>query len=73
MHIAVRRSGVGTRRRGTQAPGESGDLVAPGALSTHLVSMPDPITRLNAALEGRYTIDREFGEGGLATVYWPTT
>ena len=35
--------------------------------------MSDPITRLNAALEGRYAIDRELGEGGMATVYWPTT
>ena len=31
--------------------------------------MPDPIERLNAALEGRYQIDREVGEGGMATVY----
>ena len=29
--------------------------------------MPDPITRLKAALEGRYTIERELGEGGMAT------
>ena len=29
--------------------------------------MPDPITRLNAALEGRYAIERELGEGGMAT------
>ena len=28
--------------------------------------MSDPITRLNAALEGRYTIERELGEGGMA-------
>ncbi len=28
--------------------------------------MPDPITQLNAALEGRYQIDRELGEGGMA-------
>ena len=31
--------------------------------------MSDPITRLNAALEGRYQIDREVGEGGMATVF----
>ena len=27
----------------------------------------DPITRLNAALEGRYRVEREIGEGGMAT------
>ena len=31
--------------------------------------MPDPITRLNAALSGRYAIERELGEGCTATVY----
>ena len=34
-----------------------------------LTPMSDPITRLNAALEGRYAIERELGEGGMATVY----
>ncbi len=34
-----------------------------------LLDMADPITRLNAALEGRYVIERELGEGGMATVY----
>ena len=28
--------------------------------------MSDAITRLNAALEGRYTVERELGEGGMA-------
>ncbi len=31
--------------------------------------MPDPITRLNAALEGRYRIESELGVGGMATGY----
>ncbi len=31
--------------------------------------MSDAVTRLNAALESRYTIERELGEGGMATVY----
>ena len=30
---------------------------------------PDPVIRLNAALEGRYALDRELGQGGMATVY----
>ncbi len=31
--------------------------------------MSDPIERLNTALGDRYTIERELGEGGMATVY----
>ena len=33
------------------------------------MSDPDPIQRLNAALEGRYRVESELGEGGMATVY----
>jgi len=34
-----------------------------------VTSLTDPVSRLNAALEGRYTIERELGQGGMATVY----
>jgi hypothetical protein len=33
-----------------------------------LATMSDPIARLTAALEGRYRIERELGEGDMATV-----
>ena len=35
--------------------------------------MPDPVSRLNAALEGRYAIERELGEGGRPPSTWPRT
>lgn len=31
--------------------------------------LSDPVAHLNAALEGRYRIESELGEGGMATVY----
>ena len=44
-------------------------MLAICGLSAHLGRMnsPDTITRLNAALQGRYRIEREIGEGGMAT------
>ena len=30
--------------------------------------MTNPVTRRNIALEGRYAIQRQLGEGGMATV-----
>src|SRR6185312_9090303 len=32
-------------------------------------AVTDPLARLHAALAGRYTIERELGRGGMATVY----
>ena len=31
--------------------------------------MPSPVDDLRAALAGRYEIDRQIGQGGMATVY----
>ncbi len=31
--------------------------------------MSDPVARLNAALEGRYAIERELGEGCMAGLF----
>ena len=33
------------------------------------MNSPDTASRLNIALEGRYAIEREISEGGMATVY----
>ncbi len=34
-----------------------------------LSAMSDMAARLNTALEGRHAIERELGQGGMATVY----
>ena len=31
--------------------------------------MSDPIARLDSALESRYRLERQIGEGGMTTVY----
>ncbi len=55
-------SAVGLRRSGlTIGDGPVGETYDP--------STPDPIERLNSALEGRYSVLRELGRGGMATVY----
>jgi eukaryotic-like serine/threonine-protein kinase len=42
---------------------------APDSLPRPEYALSDTIERLNAALEGRYHVERELGEGGMATVY----
>jgi eukaryotic-like serine/threonine-protein kinase len=39
------------------------------ALHLVRVTAAEPISRLNAALQGRYHIERQLGEGGMATVW----
>ena len=57
---------MGRRQRRLRSGPSAWDV--PGG-QTGVQILTDPITRLNAALEGRYAIERELGEGGMATVY----
>ena len=43
--------------------------MAPNPSEPHIMPMPSPLDDLRAALAGRYEIDREIGQGGMATVY----
>lgn len=43
--------------------------MVPAAFLSAQVIVNDRILRLNATLGGRYTIDRELGQGGMAVVY----
>ena len=45
-----------------------GDPCRRKLLKRILPFMSDAVARLNAALEGRYAIERELGEGGMATL-----
>ena len=55
-------------RSSTESPGH--DVACnPPQDGPILSAMADPVARLNAALQGRYVIERELGEGGMATVY----
>ena len=44
-------------------------LAAPHALDACCAPCPIQFARLNAALEGRYAIERELGKGGMVTVW----
>jgi len=54
-----------------RAPVSCGASLADRDGDAHYLRMhpPDPITRLNSALAGRYVVESELGEGGTATVY----
>ena len=62
---------IGHRRqyRLVSGSGWGKDACRPTCLRSMLSAMSDAVSRLNVALEGRYAIERELGEGGMATVH----
>ena len=69
--IAPSKKGAAWRRRIVPRSITWKDLLATYGSKPHVrrVDTPDPVTRLNAALEGRYRIERQLDEGGMARVY----
>ena len=61
--------GVGLARGGTTGTSHTRLASRTTPPNMEKMSKEDPVTRLDAALAGRYTIERELGEGGMATVY----
>ena len=62
-----RQRSVPAQRLRSWVPPVRANLLALHRPAPHLLRMSDPVTRLNAALEGRYHIESELGEGGSLT------
>src|SRR5690606_27631344 len=59
--------GAGTAER--QQPARGGAQLVPGAEPPGAALMAEPATRLTAALADRFRLERELGQGCMATVY----
>ena len=63
-------SGVsGGSLAGVPAPSWEGEAPGSGTPGGQQMHLDDVMDRLRAGLEGRYTIERQLGRGGMATVY----
>src|ERR1044072_6934101 len=67
MLVQARRRGKEGGRGGVASPAPP--LYGGEILETTGWAVTSPLDRLRASLAGRYTIDRELGRGGMATVY----